>query len=168
MRQFGSGSNLENSKSYKSIDRENTGNMPRMTVSQSAPHTPVSAASHSESHNLKTVPRLLSEPIVSSHSRTSSGGKFSKSDRSSPYLQDKKLNSLEDTNDTNGVGKSLKVPIVNLSAHSPKVLLKRDSRLFSLKSPLVKRDTKSKLENIGATGKYTNNDATLDSNLTAV
>lgn len=64
MRQIGS-QNLENMKSMKSIDRDITSNtINRMTVSQSAPHTPVSASNHSDNCQFKAVPRLLSEPIV--------------------------------------------------------------------------------------------------------
>lgn len=176
MRQFGSGTNLENSKSYKSIDRDTPVNaLPRMTVSQSAPHTPVSASNHSDGLVLRSVPRLLSEPMVSSQTRNSSPGiksldnKISKSDRNSPYLQDAKKLDSADYVQVDGIDayKNLKVPGASVPIHSPRSLTKRDSK-FQLKSPLVKRDTKSKLENVNSVPSKFSADLTEDSTLTNV
>ncbi|KAF2879864.1 hypothetical protein ILUMI_26321 [Ignelater luminosus] len=176
MRQFGSGTNLENSKSYKSIDRDTPVNaLPRMTVSQSAPHTPVSASNHSDGQVLRSVPRLLSEPMVSSQTRNSSPGiksldnKVSKSDRNSPYLQDAKKLDSADYVQVDGIDayKNLKVPGASVPIHSPRSLTKRDSK-FQLKSPLVKRDTKSKLENVNSVPSKFSADLPADSTLTSV
>lgn len=79
MRQLsGSGIYLENMKSMKSIERDVTSNaINKMAVSQSAPHTPVTAANH-EGPIFKSVPRLLSEPIVN---RTKGGSPSNKTNR---------------------------------------------------------------------------------------
>lgn len=151
MRQLESASNLDTSKSYKSIDRDTpTSNMPRLTVSQSAPHTPVSA-NHSETNIFKSVPRLLSEPIVGSRVKTYSPGvksldnKLAKSERSSPYFLDKKLDHIEANceEENNKCIKSLNTPV---PVHSPKISNKKETKFF-LKSPILKKDTKVQLEN---------------------
>lgn len=151
MRQLESVSNLDGTKSYKSIERDTpTGLMPRLTVSQSAPHTPVTAG-HSDNGLLKSVPRLLSEPIVSSRTKNSPGVKsldmkFTKSERSSPYFTDKRLENSEsnyeiDSTCNNKSNKNAPVPI-----HSPKTNNKRETKFF-LKSPILKKDTKVQLDN---------------------
>lgn len=150
MRQLGSGSHLDNTRSYKSIDRDTpNNNPPRLTVSQSAPHTPVSS-NHSEGALFKSVPRLLSEPIVGSRLKNSSPAirsidfKSSKSERNSPYLLDKKIDNLEINTDGDST-KNLRGPNIPVPIHSPKCLNKKESKFF-LKSPLVKRETKIQIE----------------------
>lgn len=151
MRQLGSGSQLENSKFYKSMDRDPTiGNISRMAVSQSAPHTPVSTPNHSDGVNLKTVPRLLSEPLVSGKN-TSPGirsldGKIMKTERIAAHLErqpseTKDTCEILDSSKASNRSGSVRVPV-----HSPKCIPKKESK-FSFKSPLSKRDTKIQLEN---------------------
>lgn len=161
MRQLESVSNLDGTKSYKSMDRDTPtgGNMTRLTVSQSAPHTPVSAF-HSDINLFKSVPRLLSDPIVSSRTTRSSPGikslQLIRSERCSPYFNDKKIDNATDSNcDLDNSNKSLRnsnTPMVPV--HSPKIIDKRESR-FTLKSPILKKDTKIQLDNVN--NKYDNN-----------
>lgn len=151
MRQLGSAGHLESTKSYKSIDRDTPSIIiPRMMISQSAPHTPVSVPSHPDSF-YKSVPRLLSEPNVGCRTKNSSPGVKSidskKSDRASPFILDnKKLDNLEVNLEGVESFKSFKSPNMCVPVHSPKNLTKRDSK-FILKSPLVKRETKVQIEN---------------------
>lgn len=143
MRQLsGSGYYLENMKSMKSIDRDPTIN--RMAISQSAPHTPVSAPNHNEAPIFKSVPRLLSEPIVNRSKTSSPNTKTSKLERMSSVATDKKADSYNSTD----AGDSFKIKNTGgvVPVHSPKHLSKRESK-FSLKSPLIKRETKVQLEN---------------------
>nr|XP_022908202.1 adenylate cyclase type 8-like [Onthophagus taurus] len=140
MRQLGSANQLDGSKS---TDKETPMlTMPRATVSQSAPHTPVSAPSNIEGF-LKTVPRLLSEPAVNSKSRSLSPGvkslDLNRKDKTSPFFPDKKI-----TIDVDG-NNSLKPKNNLISLPSPKLLSKKDSKFF-LKSPLVKKETKIQIE----------------------
>ncbi|KAK5646054.1 hypothetical protein RI129_004518 [Pyrocoelia pectoralis] len=150
MRQLGSGSNLENSKLYnKSIDHGTPANsLHRMTISQSAPHTPLCAC-HCDGQMVRSVPRLLSEPTVNhptSLSPTMNTYHTSKSHRNSPFLQDKMFEGI--SNDGSDGARVLKVPGIIVPIHSPtKTQNKRDSK-FNLKSPLTKRDTKCKLDSI--------------------
>ncbi|XP_019763467.2 adenylate cyclase type 8 isoform X2 [Dendroctonus ponderosae] len=139
MRQLGS-QTLDNMKSIKSIDRDITTNaISRMTVSQSAPHTPVSSSNHSDCLPFKSVPRLLSEPIVNRS-------------RSSPNSSSQKR-SLKETNKAMVVeGAALEASDFKTKrseaiapVHSPKHALRRDTK-FSLRSPLGKRDARVKLE----------------------
>ncbi|XP_044268161.1 adenylyl cyclase 78C-like [Tribolium madens] len=135
MRQLGSGSHLENIKSYnRSIEKDTVNNINRMMVSQSAPHTPVSAPNHTEGPIFKSVPRLLSEPMVGCRSKSSSPAtKTSKLERNSPQLGDSfKVRSL-----------GPHVPVHTSPKH-----LKKDK--FFLKSPLIKRETKIQLERGGS------------------
>ncbi|KAF5271309.1 hypothetical protein FQA39_LY08107 [Lamprigera yunnana] len=150
MRQLGSGSNLESSKMYRSIDRDTPG-MQRMTISQSAPHTPLCNC-HCDGQMIKSVPRLLSEPTVSqttNSSPTLKNCQMSKSNNNSPYSQDKQNSGIDGIlNDSSEGSKVLKVPAVIVPVHShSRSFSKKDSR-FSLKSPLTKRDTKSKIDSI--------------------
>ncbi|CAG9767609.1 unnamed protein product [Ceutorhynchus assimilis] len=141
MRQLGS-QILDNRKSFKFIDRDITSNtINRMTVSQSAPHTPVSTSSHSECLPFKSVPRLLSEPIVNRS-------------RSSPNTNPKKYQQKEirKNGDNGGIidtaENNFKIKaeaIVPVPVHSPKHLLKRENK-FSLKSPLGKRETRVQMD----------------------
>nr|CAI5841533.1 unnamed protein product [Callosobruchus analis] len=134
MRQLsGSGTYLENMKSMRSIDQDPIpNNHHKMAVSQSAPHTPVSATSH-EGSIFKSVPRLLSEPIVNSlcyRSKSCSPG--------SKGHRDRKLDSY-----ANDLNDSFKIKNTNVvAAQSPK---KKESK-FSLKSPLIKRETKVQVD----------------------
>ncbi|KAJ8970862.1 hypothetical protein NQ314_000986 [Rhamnusium bicolor] len=147
MRQLsGSGGYLENMKSMKSIDRDVTSNtISRMAVSQSAPHTPVSAPNHNEAPTFKSVPRLLSEPIVNRSKSCSPSTKTSKLERMASIVTDKKIENCNTTD----LGDSFKIKNFGGIApvHSPKHLCKRESK-FSLKSPLIKR------ENQNSAGKF--------------
>lgn len=150
MRQLESVSNLNSTKSYKSIDRDTpTGNMPRLTVSQSAPHTPVSTG-HPDHNFCKSVPRLLSEPIVGSCVKSNSPGvkslQFIKSERSSPFFNDKKFDNNTDSNCDLDSNKSNKIFNTPVPVHSPKIINKRENKFF-LKSPILKKDTKIQLDN---------------------
>ncbi|CAH1183630.1 unnamed protein product [Phaedon cochleariae] len=138
MRQLsGSGIHLENAKSMKSIDRENASNaLHRMTASQSAPHTPVSAATH-DGPLFKAVPRLLSEPIVNRSKSCSPGTKTSRLEKNAFSLVEKK----NEFNDSFKIKNTGIVPV-----HSPKHMIKKESK-FSLRSPLIRRETKVQLEN---------------------
>lgn len=113
---MGSGSQLENSKFYsKSIDRDATiSNISKMIVSQSAPHTPVSAPNHDTSIT-KTVPRLLSEPLVGARNPSpgskSLDSKVCKTQKPSPFFEKKKEGEWTKVSRTS----SFCVPI-----HSPK------------------------------------------------
>ncbi|CAH1986816.1 unnamed protein product [Acanthoscelides obtectus] len=130
MRQLsGSGTYLENMKSMRSIDHDPIpNNHHKMAVSQSAPHTPVSATSH-EGSIFKSVPRLLSEPIVNRSKSCSPGSKGHR---------DRKLDSY-----ANDLNDSFKIKNTNVvAAQSPK---KKDSK-FSLRSPLIKRETKVQVD----------------------
>ncbi|KAH0819801.1 hypothetical protein GEV33_002990 [Tenebrio molitor] len=141
MRQLGSAGHLENMKAYKSMDKEITvNNISKMMVSQSAPHTPVSAPNHTEGPVFKSVPRLLSEPTVGGRSKSSSPAtKTSKLERNSPHMLDKRADSeMSDSFKVRSLGPS--VPV-----HSPKHTARKDMKFF-LKSPLIKRDTKIQLE----------------------
>nr|XP_023015323.1 adenylate cyclase type 8-like [Leptinotarsa decemlineata] len=143
MRQLsGSGTYLENMKSMKSIDRDVTSNtLNRMTVSQSAPHTPVSTSNH-DGPVFKSVPRLLSEPIVNRSKSCSPCTKTSRLERNISILNDKKMEVC--TNDSNDTSKAKPTGVVPV--HSPKHLNKKESK-FSLKSPMTRRETKIQLEN---------------------
>lgn len=92
MRQLSSsGIYLENTKSMKSIDRDVTSNtISRMAVSQSAPHTPVSAPTQ-DGPVFKSVPRLLSEPIVNRSKSCSPSTKTSRLERRTSVSNDKKI-----------------------------------------------------------------------------
>lgn len=139
MRQLGSGSQLENMKSYKSLDKDIITNN-KMMISQSAPHTPVSAPNHNDGSIFKSVPRLLSEPMVGYRSKSSSPAtKTSKLERNSPHLIDKReINSeMSDSFKVRSLGPT--VPVHSSPKH------KKDMKFF-LKSPLIKRDTKIQLE----------------------
>lgn len=142
MRQFsGSGAYLENIKSMKSMERDLTSNtISRMAVSQSAPHTPVTAANH-EGPIFKSVPRLLSEPIVNRSKSCSPSTKTSRLERQISVSADRREEAIEDINDSIKVKMTAIVPV-----HSPKHLPKRESK-FSLKSPLSRRETKIQIEN---------------------
>ncbi|KAG5885373.1 Adenylyl cyclase 78C [Gonioctena quinquepunctata] len=143
MRQLsGSGNYLENMKYMRSIDVDVTSsNINRMTVSQSAPHTPVSASNH-EGPIFKSVPRLLSEPIVNRSKSCSPCTKTSRLERNISNLADRKTEGFTtDHNDSFKVKPAGVVPV-----HSPKHLNKKESK-FSLKSPLIRRETKTQLEN---------------------
>lgn len=155
MRQLGSGSHLENTKSYKSIDRDTTiGNISRIAVSQSAPHTPVSAPNHTDSSNLKTVPRLLSEPLVSAKN-PSPGNKsldcksLKLEHRPSPRLE-KKTESVDNSSEVMDSVKVCRAASVCVPVHSPRFKVKRNGS-FNLKSPLFKKETKVQMENNGTT-----------------
>ncbi|XP_072381948.1 adenylyl cyclase 78C isoform X1 [Diabrotica undecimpunctata] len=142
MRQFsGSGTYLENMKSMKSIERDVTSNtINRMAVSQSAPHTPVTAANH-EGPIFKSVPRLLSEPIVNRSKSCSPSTKTSRLERQMSIAADRRDDVCEEFNDSIRAKNKAIVPV-----HSPKHLPKRESK-FSLKSPLSRRETKIQIEN---------------------
>lgn len=146
MRQLGSGSQLENSKFYsKSIDRDTTiGNISRMTISQSAPHTPVSAPNH-DTCIIKTVPRLLSEPLVGTRNPSpgskSLDSKVLKSQRVSPFFEKKREEEINEASEGTKVSRASSVCV---PVHSPKHLIKKESK-FSLK-----RDTKIQMEDNGA------------------
>lgn len=140
MRQLGSGQ-LENSKFYsKSIDRDATiSNISKMTVSQSAPHTPVSAPNHDTSVT-KTVPRLLSEPLVGTRNLSpgskSLDSKVSKSQKPSPFFEKRKEEQI-----TEGEGTNIpKTASVCVPIHSPKHIVKKESKFT------VRRDTKVQME----------------------
>lgn len=144
MRQLGSVSQFENMK-MKSIDRDTTSNtISRMAVSQSAPHTPVSGPCHGEGPIFKTTPKLSeSEPTVN-RSRSTTSPRHYYRNTSSPYFQERRL----EANHSLDKGDSLKVKNQTVvPVHSPKSLAKRESK-FSLKSPLIKRETKVQLENV--------------------
>lgn len=146
MRQLGSGSHLENMKSYKSIEKDITvNNINKMMVSQSAPHTPVSAPNHTEGSIFKSVPRLLSEPMVGYRPKSCSPAtKTSKLERNSPHLIDRRGDGdLSDSFKVRSLGPH--VPIHS----SPKHSAKKDMKFF-LKSPLIRRETKIQLERGGS------------------
>ncbi|XP_060516864.1 adenylate cyclase type 8 [Cylas formicarius] len=133
MRQIGS-QNLDNMKSLKSIDRDLTSsNISRMAISQSAPHTPVSAPSH-DAPLFRGVPRLLSEPIVN-RSRSSPGVK----PRESRHAKVPNLTENHSSGDTTERFKVKSVEPVAPVHYSPKHVPRRDMK-FSLRSPLNKRD----------------------------
>ncbi|KAI4466400.1 adenylate cyclase type 1 [Holotrichia oblita] len=142
MRQLGSANQIENYKSSRSNEKDAPSNhVPRATVSQSAPHTPVSTPGHAECMPFKTVPRLLSEPAVNSKCRSLSPStkmidlQNRRSEKNSPYLNDKKSENIESNYDNvKTVRNTLFVPV-----HSPKDLSKRETKFF-LKSPLVRRE----------------------------
>lgn len=118
-----------------------------MAVSQSAPHTPVTSYGDGA---MKTVPRLLSEPLVTAKNHPSPGvksleGKNSKCERISPFLN-KKSESVDNSCDEPRVAKVSRAGSVCVPVHSPKGHSKKESK-FSLKSPLVKKETKIHLEN---------------------
>lgn len=140
MRQLaGSGSHLEYLRSGKSIEKDVTVNNLSKMVSQSAPHTPVSAPNHSEGAIFKSVPRLFSEPMVGSKSKSPvHTTKTSRLERNSPRLSERKQDSLEESFKVRSWGAA--VPV-----HSPKNLSKKENKFF-LKSPLIKRDTRVQLE----------------------
>lgn len=145
MRQLsGSGYYLENMKSMKSIDRDTTSaTINRMAVSQSAPHTPVSAPSHNEAPVFKSVPRLLSEPLVNKSKTSSPNTKTSKLERMSSLATEKRSDNFNAAD----LGDSFKIKNIGgiVPVHSPKLLCKRESK-FSLKSPLIRRETKIQME----------------------
>lgn len=150
-------------ESYKSKSSEKDtpfNNPPRSMISQSAPHTPVSTPGHSECMSFKSVPRLLSEPAVNSKSRSLSPGtklidlQNRKSERNSPYMNDKKSENIDlNCDGTKYLRNSLFVPV-----HSPKDMNKKEAKFF-LRSPLVKRETKLQIEST-KTDKLTRNDGT--------
>lgn len=128
MRQLGSGSQHFYTKS---IDRDSTiGNISmRMALSQSAPHTPVSAPSH-DNPMAKAVPRLLSEPLVAA--KNPSPGAKSLDGRAkgpSPFPEKRE----EGT-------KVARAASVCVPVHSPKHVMKKESK-FSLR-----RDTRVQVE----------------------
>lgn len=92
MRQLSSsGIYLENTKSMKTIERDVTSNtISRMAISQSAPHTPVSAQTN-DSPIFKSVPRLLSEPIVNRSKSCSPSTKTNRLERRTSVSNDKKI-----------------------------------------------------------------------------
>lgn len=141
MRHLGSGNQLENSKFYsKSIDRDTTiSNISRMAVSQSAPHTPVSAPNH-ETSVIRTVPRLLSEPLVSvknpSPGTKSLDSKVCKLQNISPFSEKK----MEEKQSQEELSKVSRASSVCVPVHSPKHMNKKDSK-FTLR-----RDTKVQIE----------------------
>lgn len=145
MRQLGSGSQLESSKFYsKSIDRDTTiSNLSRMAVSQSAPHTPVSAPNH-EASIIKTVPRLLSEPLVSARNPSpgskSLDSKVSKPQRVSPFLEKRKDEQITERSEGTKVSRAASVCV---PVRSPKHVIKKESK-FSLK-----RNAKIQVEDTG-------------------
>ncbi|XP_063922796.1 adenylate cyclase type 8-like isoform X4 [Zophobas morio] len=147
MRQLGgSGSHLENMKAYKSIEKDViANNINKMMVSQSAPHTPVSAPSHAEGPIFKSVPRLLSEPMVGYRSKQSSPAtKTSKLERNSPHMMERRAdNEMTDSFKVRSLGAAVPVH------QSPKHGGRKDMKFF-LKSPLIKRDTKIQLERGGS------------------
>ncbi|CAH0557313.1 unnamed protein product [Brassicogethes aeneus] len=136
MRQLGSGSHLEN----KPMEREITSTtINKITISQSAPHTPVSAPNFNETPIFKAVPRLLSEPIVN---RT-------KSNSPGPRPKTAPINVLEKNGEIADIfNVKCSLPPSVHSPKSPKHLAKKESR-FSLKSPLYKRETKIQIEHYG-------------------
>lgn len=129
MRQLGSAGQLDQAKIPKVVEKDTTISIPRMTVSHSAPHTPVSAPNHDPISN--TVPRLLSEPLVTLRTMNLS-------------VKCKSVSQSNDKNTENGTDQ-LKTP-ANLSVpnQSPKNANKKETKFF-LKSPLVKRDHSFKL-----------------------
>lgn len=149
MRQLGSACHLEHTKSYhKSIERDIivVNNASRMTVSQSAPHTPVSS-SPTHQHDgaaFRTVPRLLSEPIVGARCRNnttcSPPTKTSRLENNSSFLKEKKLDNMNsfDMSDSFRV-KPFTSSQQPVPVHSPKG--RKDVSKFFVKSPLMKRDT---------------------------
>lgn len=144
MRQLGSGCQLENSKFYsKSIDHDATiSNISRMTVSQSAPHTPVSASNHDTSV-VKTVPRLLSEPLVGARNPSpgskSLDSKVTKTQKPFPFFERRREEKI-----TEGEGtKVSRAASVCVPIHSPKHSVKKESK-FSLR-----KDINVKIENNG-------------------
>ncbi|XP_066141819.1 adenylate cyclase type 8 [Euwallacea fornicatus] len=139
MRQIGS-QNLETMKSLKSIDRDMTsGTINRMTISQSAPHTPVSSTNHCENSQFKAVPRLLSEPIVNrSRSSPSSNQKRTQKELNKTVVDNQALDK------TDSLKQKLSEAIVPIH-HSPKHILRRETK-FSLRSPMGRRDPKMQLE----------------------
>lgn len=151
MRQLGSGSHLENTKSYKSIDRDTTiGNISRIAVSQSAPHTPVATPNHADTITFKTVPRLLSEPLVNAK-HPSPGNKsldcksLKLEHRPSPRLE-KKTESMDSSRDVLESVKVCRAASVCVPVHIPRSKVRRDGS-FNLKSPLFKKETKIQLDN---------------------
>ncbi|GJQ67397.1 hypothetical protein Trydic_g8273 [Trypoxylus dichotomus] len=143
MRQLGSVNHMDNYKSNRSSEKDTpSSHLPRMTVSQSAPHTPVSTPGHADCMPFKTVPRLLSEPAVNSKSRSLSPSmkmidlQNRRSEKNSPCMGDKKSDSIDVNCDgVKILRNSLFVPV-----HSPKDLSKREAKFF-LNTPLVKRNT---------------------------
>ncbi|CAG9864998.1 unnamed protein product [Phyllotreta striolata] len=142
MRQLsGSGIYLENMKSMKSIERDATSTtINKMAVSQSAPHTPVTAANH-EGPVFKSVPRLLSEPIVNRSKCGSPSTKTARLERQISVAAERREDGVGDiVAEIKGRSSAI------IPAHSPKHLAKRESK-FSLKSPLSRRETKIQIEN---------------------
>lgn len=99
MRQLSSsGMNFENTKYMKSIERDATSNtISRMAVSQSAPHTPVSAPNH-EAPVYKSVPRLLSEPLVNRSKSCSPNTKSSRLERKTSFSDTQETNTGSNEN----------------------------------------------------------------------
>lgn len=153
MRQMDSGISLDSRKSsVKQQEKETTYNVLRTHISQSAPHTPVSAPLYEpDGVYLKSVPRLLSEPTVSTTGQNVSPGirsLDSANSKRSPFFNDKKVdncdNNVKDDKQFNqskvGV-KSIQIQNNIAPVHSPKINNCNDNI-----SPLVKRDTKIQLD----------------------
>lgn len=104
-------------KQHKSIERDATvTSIPKVCVSQSAPHTPI-AYPNIECNSGKSVPRGLSEPIVTSRTKHASI----------------KFKHIETS------------PRVLRTPASPKGINKKESKFF-LRSPLAKRDNSFKFD----------------------
>lgn len=151
MRQIDSTQNLDCRKSSVKQDKEPNYNIIRNHISQSAPHTPVSGPMfETEGVYLKAVSRLLSEPTVSSTTRSSLSPGLKPLEgtgdvKKSPFFSDKKpdqsakdpnLYPKDSFNNKKGSQNNNIVPV-----HSPKVLNHNDSI-----TSLVKKDTKILLD----------------------
>ncbi|GLV37822.1 Adenylyl cyclase 78C [Carabus blaptoides fortunei] len=153
MRHMDSGISLDSRKtSVKQQEKETMYNVLRPHISQSAPHTPVSAPQYEpDGVYLKSVPRLLSEPTVSTSGQSVSPGirsLDSANSNRSPFFNDKKVdncgnNAKEDMSfNQSKVGvKSIQIQNNIAPVHSPKINNYNDNI-----SPLVKRDTKIQLD----------------------
>lgn len=132
---------------YKSSMKEkDSSNRSRMHISQSAPHTPVSTPHENEGMTFKSVPRLLSEPLVNSNSHSPSQRSVDSGVRKSPFLNDKKSEISQSTLNGDSCQDSLTVKnnYANIVPVHSQFLTPKDC---IPKSPIVKRDTKIQLEN---------------------
>lgn len=146
-------SGQNNSRKTSVKEKGATKSSMRMHISQSAPHTPVSAPSHeSDAAHFKSVPRLLSEPSVNINSQSPSQRSMDSNFRKSPFLNDKKsIGSELSTQDGDSHHRNSNQDTLNIKhaqniapVHSPLLAPNKD---FLPKSPLVKRDMKIQLEN---------------------
>lgn len=143
---------LNNSRKTSVKEKSTTRSSFHMHISQSAPHTPVSAPSHdNDANHFKSIPRLLSEPMVNLNSQSPSQKSMDSNLRKSPFLNDKKSItselSAQDEDKHHSNQNTLNVKNIQNIAPVHNSLLVPNKENFIHKSPLVKRNTKIQLEN---------------------